>query len=158
MAPISLLPLPATVQGMNSVRFVSEPAVDPDFSRFDSAESMYRDALQWGLADELRQLLCREVEGQHGDALRVVRDLVYELAGARNRDLAVDLLIHLAGLAEVGESSLRDYGRKHGCSHEWFRREAEAMRRRLGLPLRPDQRSESVREEYRLVNRRNGAS
>ena len=63
-----------------------------------------------------------------------IRDIGYELAGAKNRDFAVDLFIHVTGIAEFGPSSLRDYARKHGCSHEWFRKEAEAMKRRLGLP------------------------
>ncbi len=177
-----------------TLRFVmrtlpSDPivAVEPDYSHFDTAEDMYRDAVKWGLTEELRGLLCQdctrpsghetrgpigqETKGLLGDgatlecgggesrsaALRIVRDLVYELAAAKNRDLAVDLLIHVTGIAEFGASSLRDYGRRHGCTHEWFRRQAEAMRKRLDLPPLPSQRSEKIRTEYRLLNRRNGS-
>jgi hypothetical protein len=63
-----------------------------------------------------------------------VRDLVYELAGARNRDLAVDVLIHATGIAEFDQLSLRDYARKHGLSHEGFRKQVLAMQQRLNLP------------------------
>lgn len=138
----------------------SPPSVEPDFSGFDTAEDMYRDAVKWGLADQLRALLSQDhANDRNRDyAIRLAREIGYELAGAKNRDLAVDLFLHVTGLAEFGFSSLRDYGRKHGCSHEWIRREAEAMRERLDLPRRANQRSEEVREEYRLVNRRNGGA
>ena len=110
-------------------------AVEPDFSGFDSAEDILRDASRWGLVEDLRRLLSREsVDYEAGSSLRVIRDIGFELAGAKDRDFAVDLFIHVTGIAEFGPSSLRDYARKHGCSHEWFRKEAEAMKRRLGLP------------------------
>jgi hypothetical protein len=66
-----------------------------------------------------------------------VRDLVYELAGARNRDLAVDVLIHATGIAEFDRLTLRDYARKHGLSHEGFRKQVLAMEQRLNLPSQP---------------------
>jgi hypothetical protein len=69
--------------------------------------------------------------------VRLARDLAYEFAGSKNRDFAVDLFIHLTGIAEFGPSSLRDYAGKHACSHEWFRKEMEAMRKRLNLPPLP---------------------
>jgi hypothetical protein len=105
-------------------------------------------------------LLCQNHadDRDRGDAIRLAREIAYELGGASNRDLAVDLFLHATGLGEFGYSSLRDYGRKHGCSHEWIRREAEAMRERLDLPRRANQRSEKIRAEYRLVNRRNGGA
>jgi hypothetical protein len=128
---------------MNTILFqkegpsgVCEPvaAVEPDFSGFDSAEEILRDASRWGLVEDLRRLLNGEsVDSEAGSSLRVIRDIGFELAGAKNRDFAVDLFIHATGIAEFGPSSLRDYARKHGCSHEWFRKEAEAMKRRLGL-------------------------
>ena len=132
-------------------------ASEPDFSQFDSPEAMYLDAKKWGFEDELRELLCQDHKEGHGDKLSIARDIAYEFAGAKNRDLAVDVFIHVTGIAEFGLASLRDYGRKHGCSHEWFRREAEAMRKRLDLPRLPTQRSEKIRAEYRLVNHRNHA-
>lgn len=129
---------------MNTILFqhdglsgVHEPVatVGPDFSGFDSAEDILRDASRWGLIDDLRRLLRDEsAEYDVGSKSKVVRDIGYELAGAKNRDFAVDLFIHVTGIAEFGPASLRDYARKHDCSHEWFRKEAEAMRRRLGLP------------------------
>jgi hypothetical protein len=128
---------------------------EPDFSGFDSAADLLRDAAKWGLLDDLRALLCGTGQNDEADKLRIARDIGYELAGAKNRDFAVDLFIHVTGIAEFGPSSLREYGRKHGCTHEWFRREAEKMRNRLDLPLLPSQRSEEVRAVYRLVNRRN---
>jgi hypothetical protein len=109
--------------------------VEPDFSGLDSAEDILRDASNWGLVEDLRRLLREEsVDSEAGSKPKIVRDIGYELAGAKNRDFAVDLFIHVTGIAEFGPASLRDYARKHGCSHEWFRKEAEAMRRRLGLP------------------------
>lgn len=145
---------------MNYSRDFNQPSVEPDFSGIDTAEDIYRDAVKWGLDHKLRALLCRDCSGDHnrGIASRLARDLAYELAGAKNRDLAVDLFIHVTGIAEFGPASLRDYGRRHGCTCEWFRREAEAMRQRLDLPRLPHQRSDEIRSEYRLVNRRNGAA
>ena len=132
-------------------------ATEPDFSQFDTPEAMYLDAKKWGFDEKLRELLRQDHMESHGDKLSIARDIAYEFAGAKNRDRAVDVFIHVTGIGEFGLASLRDYARKHGCTHEWFRREAEAMRRRLDLPLLPTQRSEKVRTEYRLVNRRNHA-
>ncbi len=173
-------------------------AVAPDYSQFDTAEDMLRDAVEWGLDEKLWELMCRfrqGIKGPNGQetkgardegtngpngqgtnglsgdsayfghefsearmaAERMARDLVFEMASAKNRDMALDLLIHVTGIGEFGSSSLRDYARRHGCTHEWFRRQAEAMRKRLDLPRLPSQRSERVRAEYRLLNRRNGS-
>jgi hypothetical protein len=82
-------------------------------------------------------------ENEQGTALRAVRDLVYELAGARDRDLAVDVLIYATGIAEFDLTSLRDYARKHGLSPEGFRQHVLKMQRRLGLPPRPMQQSDA---------------
>jgi hypothetical protein len=129
---------------MNTILFqdegssgIREPfaAVEPDFSGLDCAEDILRDASRWGLVEDLRRLLNGEgVDCEAGSSPRIIRDIGFELAGAKNRDFAVDLFIHATGIAEFGPSSLRDYARKHGCSHEWFRKEAEGMKRRLGLP------------------------
>ena len=124
---------------------VAVAAVEPDFKGLDSAEDIIRDASKWGLIEDLRKLLreganCDGIDGENGEdcrVTRIVRDIVYELAGAKDRDFAVDLFIHVTGIAEFGQHSLRDYARKHNCSHEWFRKEAEAMRRRLGLTIPP---------------------
>ena len=132
-------------------------ATEFDFSQFDSPEAIYLDAKKWGFDEKLRELLCQDRPEGRGDKLSIARDIAYEFAGAKNRGLAVDVFIHVTGIAEFGSASLRDYGRKHGCTHEWFRREAEAMRKRLDLPLLPAQRSEKIRAKYRLVNRRNHA-
>jgi len=40
----------------------------------------------------------------------IARDIAYELAGAKDRNLAVDVLIHATGIAKFGPESLRDYG------------------------------------------------
>ena len=132
--------------------------VEPDFSGFDTAEDILRDAEHWGLLDQLRALLGLSSQGNEADKLRIARDIAYEFAGEKNRDLAVDVFIHVTGIAEFGPTSLRDYGRKHGCTHEWFRRKAEEMRKRLDLPLLPSQRDEAIRAKHRLVNRRNYAA
>ena len=138
--------------------FPSAGRVEPDFSGLDSAPDILRDAAKFGLLDELRKLLGMEHGDSGADKLRIARDIAYEFAGEQNRDLAVDLFIHVTGIAEFGPASLRDYGRKHGCTHEWFRRKAEAMRKRLDLPLLPSQRDEAIRAEHRLANRRNDAA
>jgi hypothetical protein len=100
----------------------------------DSVADLLKDCARMGLLDELRSTLGLEVKPDQRAALRAVRDLVYELAGARNRDLAVDVLIHATGIAEFDQLSLRDYARKHGLSHEGFRKQVLAMQQRLNLP------------------------
>ena len=94
-----------------------------------------KDCAQFGQMEALRAALGTERRSNE-DSLHAVRELVYELAGASNRDLAVDVLIHATGLAEFAESTLRDYARKHGLSHEAFRQQVIAMRQRLNLPRR----------------------
>lgn len=68
-----------------------------------------------------------------------IRDLVYELAGARDRDLAVDVLVYATGLAEYETTNLRAYAARHGLSPEGFRKQVIALQRRLGLPPRARQ-------------------
>ena len=127
---------------MNRIEHEQTPwtgAVAPA-SRFcgtDSVADLLKDCAQMGLLDELRETLGCNGQTDHRDTLQVVRDLVYELAGAKNRDLAVDALIHATGVAEFDHLSLRDYARKHGLSHEGFRKQVLAMQRRLNLPRRP---------------------
>lgn len=96
-----------------------------------------------GLVDELRAALQPSRACSRGDTLQAVRDLVYELAGARNRDLAVDVLIYATGVAEFDLTSLRDYARKHALTPEGFRQHVLKMQRRLGLPLRSMQHADA---------------
>ena len=103
----------------------------------DSVADLLRDCAQMGLMEELRAKLGLDDQPDHQAALRAVRDLVYELAGAKNRDLAVDVLVHATGVAEYDHLTLRSYARKHGLSHEGFRKQVVAMQRRLNLPRRP---------------------
>ncbi len=109
----------------------------------DNVADLLRDCTQMGLLDELRTRLGLDTRPDQQAALQAVRDLVYELAGAKNRDLAVDVLIHATGVAEFDQLSLRDYARKHGLSHEGFRKQVLAMQRRLNLPRRPMQISDA---------------
>ena len=104
----------------------------------DNVRDVLKDCAQQGIVEELRQAL--GLDPLHDDgAARVVRDLVYELAGARNRDLAVDVLIYATGVAEFDVTSLRGYAARHGLTAEGFRQQVLAMQRRLGLPPRPMQ-------------------
>jgi hypothetical protein len=96
-----------------------------------------------GLLEELRAALNPRRDCQQGDALQAVRDLVYELAGARNRDLAVDVLIYATGVAEFDLTSLREYASKHGLTPEGFRQHVLKMQRRLGLAPRPMQHADA---------------
>ena len=96
-----------------------------------------------GLIDDLRAALAVEPDDAPGSTLRAVRDLVYELAGAQNRDLAVDVLIYATGVAEFDLTSLRDYARKHGLTPEGFRQHVLKLQRRLGLPPRAMQQSDA---------------
>jgi hypothetical protein len=102
----------------------------------DTVADLLKDCARMGLLDELRTILGLEAKPDQQAALRAVRDLVYELAGATNRDLAVDVLIHATGIAEFDRVCLRDHARRHGLSHEGFRKQVLAMQRRLGLPHR----------------------
>jgi len=104
----------------------------------DRVCDIVKDCEQQGLVDELRQALGLEARPDQ-TAIRLVRDLVYELAGARNRDLAVDVLIYATGVAEFDVTSLRGYAARHGLTPEGFRQQVLAIQRRLGLPPRPMQ-------------------
>jgi hypothetical protein len=108
----------------------------------ESVSDVLKDCAQMGLLEELRAALGLDRENDE-TSVQAVRDLVYELAGARNRDLAVDVLIYATGVAEFDLLSLRDYARKHGLSPEGFRQHVLAMQRRLGLPPRPMQHSDA---------------
>ena len=117
----------------------------PAAARFPVAESVrdvLRDCEQQGLVDELRQALGIEPRSDQS-AVRAIRDLVYELAGAKNRGLAVDVLIYATGVAEFDVTSLRGYAARHGLTAEGFRKQVLAMQRRLGLPPRPMQQSDA---------------
>ena len=109
----------------------------------DMVADVIQDFTENGLLDELRAALAVEPDETQGSALQAVRDLVYELAGAQNRDLAVDVLIYATGVAEFDLTSLRDYARKHGLTPEGFRQHVLKLQRRLGLPPRAMQRSDA---------------
>lgn len=108
-------------------------AVEPDYSKFDSVADIIRDAARWGLLEELRELLCGKPLDEEGERLAHYRDVAYELASAKDRNLSIDLLIRVTGVDAFGANGLRDYALKHGCSHEFFREQAEALRERLRL-------------------------
>jgi hypothetical protein len=108
----------------------------------ESVRDVLRDCEQQGLLDELQQAL-GIVPRPDEAAVRAVRDLVYELAGARDRDLAVDVLIYATGVAEFDVTSLRGYAARHGLTPEGFRKQVLAMQRRLGLLPRPMQQSDA---------------
>jgi hypothetical protein len=107
----------------------------------DTVADLIQDCTENGLIDELRAALAVESDDTQGTTLEAVRDLVYELAGAQNRDLAVDVLIYATGVAEFDLTSLRDYARKHGLTPEGFRQHVLKLQRRLGLPPRAMQQS-----------------
>jgi len=119
-----------------------DSAAPPRIGVSDVVQEVLRDCEQQGLVDELRQVLGLAANPDAG-ALRAVRDLVYELAGATDRELAVDALIYATGVAEFDLLSLRDYARKHGLSPEGFRQHVLALQHRLGLPPRPMQRPDA---------------
>jgi hypothetical protein len=80
------------------------------------------------------------LESSQGDrTAAAIRDLAYELAGAKDRNLAVDVLVYATGLAEYETSDLRSYAARHGLSPEGFRKQVIALQRRLGLPPRARQ-------------------
>jgi hypothetical protein len=112
-----------------------EGSVQPDYSGFDSVDDILRDVTQWGLLEELRARLCGLPVIYAERAGQMARDIAYELAGARNRSLAVDVLLNATGIAEFGATSLRDYANRNGCSHEWFRQEVNGMRKRLNIDV-----------------------
>lgn len=114
-------------------------ATAPDSRYFgtDNVADLLRDCAQMGLLDELRAKLALNAKPDQQATLQAVRDLVYELAGAKDRDLAVDVLVHATGMAEFDHVTLRAYARRHGLSHEGFRKQVLAMQRRLNLPPRP---------------------
>ena len=109
----------------------------------DTVADVIQDCTENGLIDDLRAALAVESNDAQGSALQAVRDLVYELAGAENRDLAVDVLIYATGVAEFDLTSLRDYARKHGLTPEGFRQHVLKLQRRLGLPPRAMQQSDA---------------
>jgi hypothetical protein len=102
----------------------------------DHVGAVIEECWQHGLLEELRAALAVDPQAEQNSTLRVVRDLVYELAGAQNRDLAVDVLIYATGIGEFDLVGLRAYARRHGLTPEGFRKQVVAMQRRLGLPPR----------------------
>ena len=133
---------------MNRLQREQTPWTSPvgPVSRFcetDSVADLLKDCARMGLLEELRETLGGYGQADRRDTAQLIRDLVYELAGAKNRDLAVDVLVHATGVAEFDQLSLRDYARKHGLSHEGFRKHVLAMQRRLNLPRRPMQYSDA---------------
>jgi hypothetical protein len=108
-------------------------------ARFTVADVL-KDCAALGLTDDLRAALDTDSPGDSRAALRAVRDLVYELASAPNKDLAVEALIYATGIAEFERTSLRSCAQKHGLTPEGFRRHVLAIQRRLHLPARPMQR------------------
>ena len=121
---------------MRPPKIHAQEIVEPDFSGLDSAEDIIRDAAKWGLLERLRELLHVRVDDCDRGRAQLARDIAFEFASNPNPALAVDLFINATGIGEYGPSSLRHYAKRHGCSHEWFRRQVEEMRRRLGLPVR----------------------
>ncbi len=109
----------------------------------DTVADILRECKASGLLEDLRAALGCTGEDQHVVTLRAIRDLVYELAGSENRDLAVDVLIYATGVAEFDVTSLRGYAARHGLTAEGFRKQVLAMQRRLGLPPRPMQQSDA---------------
>ena len=105
----------------------------------DTVADILRECEASGLLEDLRAALGCAGEDHHVVTLRAVRDLVYELAGSENRDLAVDVLIYATGVAEFDLTSLRDYARKHGLTPEGFRQQVLKMQRRLRLSPREAQ-------------------
>ena len=76
--------------------------VEPDFSGLDSAADMLRDAIKFGLLDDLRKLLGTDNGDSEADKLRIARDIAYEFAGEKNRDFAVDVFIHVRASPNLG--------------------------------------------------------
>lgn len=105
----------------------------------DTVADILRECEASGLLEDLRAALGCTGEDHHVVTLRAIRDLLYELAGSENRDLAVDVLIYATGVAEFDVTSLRGYAARHGLTAEGFRKQVLAMQRRLGLPPRPMQ-------------------
>ena len=105
----------------------------------DTVADILRECEASGLLEDLRAGLGCTGEDHHVVTLRAIRDLVYELAGSENRDLAVDVLIYATGVAEFDLTSLRDYARKHGLTPEGFRQQVLKMQRRLRLSPREAQ-------------------
>ena len=105
----------------------------------DTVADILRECEASGLLEDLRAALGCTGEDHHVVTLRAIRDLVYELAGSENRDLAVDVLIYATGVAEFDLTSLRDYARKHGLTPEGFRQQVLKMQRRLRLSPREAQ-------------------
>jgi hypothetical protein len=105
----------------------------------DTVADVLRECEASGLLEDLRVALGCTGEDHHVVTLRAIRDLVYELAGSENRDLAVDVLIYATGVAEFDLTSLRDYARKHGLTPEGFRQQVLKMQRRLRLSPREAQ-------------------
>jgi len=116
--------------------------VPPDFSRFDSVDDIIRDAAQWGMLEELSDRLNSAQKDDYKRFHQIIRDIAFELAGAKNRALAVDVFLHATGIAEFSSCTLRDYAATHGCSHEWFRQQVLGMCERLQLDLPASFRSE----------------
>lgn len=135
-----------------------EPSVDFDYGSLVDVDETIREFARYGKLEELRDRLQLGEGFGAEERLRLVRDIACELGGARDRHLAVDVLVYAADLDQVFDLSMREYAAKNGYSVETFSEGVAEMQRRLGLPRRTDQKSDQAREVYSLNNGRSHAA
>ncbi|MBS0657743.1 MAG: hypothetical protein JSR82_05780 [Verrucomicrobia bacterium] len=109
------------------------PIAQPDLSGMDSVDDIIRDAARCGLLEALAERLGSRLAAPLEDRLSVAQEIAIELAHLDRPGFAIDLLICATRAGEYGSMSLRDYAERHGCSHEWFRLEAQRLGTRLEL-------------------------
>lgn len=110
------------------------PVVSTEPTLLDSPKEIVRDIIRLGLIEPVRALIGSLPSRAEEDRLETLREVAIDLSCSRNPALAIDLLAAITGANDYASFSLREYAERHGCSHEWFRQEADQMRKRLGLP------------------------
>jgi len=93
--------------------------------------------------EDLKAALFGDSAGPLIRTQKLRRDLVRYLIRARRPALSIDALGYALQVAECDGITLRDYGAKHGVSHERVRQIVHAVQKRFNLPPRRDEKPHS---------------
>jgi len=93
--------------------------------------------------DDLKAALFGDNKRDKIDTQKFRCDLIRYLISAHRPALSIDALGYALQVAECDGITLRDYGAKHGVSHERVRQIVHAVQKRFHLPPRSDEKPRS---------------
>lgn len=140
-----------TAFGFDGDQYV--PKVQPSVAATESIEDILAAIHEYGYADEIIiRLTDGKISSNQHDIEDAIRIILIELAAHKNREMAIDCLLYLTGIGELTQMSLAYYAERHGCTKEGFRKNAEALKKRIGLDRSAKQMSDEARSKYKLTN------